>query len=330
MIDYIVGVITLGAILAILCLGLNVRWGWAGELDLSYYAFVAIGAYMYSVLTLPPSNLPPPNTYILGLRWSFVPAVLGAMVVTGVASLLVGLVALRKLRGDYFAIVTVATSLIIYTVISQDFSLFNGYNGVFGVQQPFNSLLKLNAAQYSYFLLGLCLVALLGTYFVLELLYNSPFGRTLRAIREDETAAAAFGRNVYLDKLKAFVVGGVVAGFGGAMLAVYLTAFNPASWSSFETFLLYSAIIVGGSANSRGVVLGTAVTLVLITEATRFLPQIGGNADALPAIRNICIGLLIILALRFRPQGILPERRPRDQAPETSRWSTLRVWRARG
>lgn len=330
MIDYLVGVITLGSILSILCLGLNVRWGWAGELDLSFYAFVAIGAYMYSVITLPASTLPPPNTYILGLSMPFIVGVLGAMIASGLMSLVVGMIALRKLRGDYFAIVTVATSLIIYTVISQDFSLFNGFNGVFGLDQPFNSVLNLDSTQYSYFLLGLCIICLIGTYLVLELLYNSPFGRTLRAIREDETAAAAFGRNIYLDKLKAFVIGGMVAGLGGSLLAVYLTAFNPASWSSFETFLLYSAIIVGGSANSRGVVLGTFVTLVLITEATRFLPDIPGHADAVSAVRNMCIGALIIVALRWRPQGLLPERRPRDVARESSRWTSLLSRRARG
>jgi ABC-type branched-subunit amino acid transport system permease subunit len=122
----------------------------------------------------------------------------------------------------------------------------------------------------------------------------------------------------------------MVGGFGGSLLAVYLTAFNPASWSSFETFLLYSAIIVGGSANSRGVVLGTFVTLVLIVEATRFLPTIPGHADAESAVRNIFIGSLIIIALRWRPRGLLPERQPRDEVSESSRWTSLLPRRARG
>jgi ABC-type branched-subunit amino acid transport system permease subunit len=319
MITYLVGVVTMGLILAILCLGLNVRWGWAGELDLSYYAFVAIGAYTYSVITLPPSTLPPPNTYILGLSMPFLVGVLGAMAASGLLSAVVGMIALRKVRGDYFGIVTVATSLILYAVISQESSLFNGATGLFGLDQPFNGALHLDPTQYSYFFLGLCLLCLIAVYVVLELLYNSPFGRSLRAIREDETAAAAFGRNVYVDKLKAFVIGGVVAGFGGSLLAIYLTAFNPASWSSFETFLLYAAIIVGGSANSRGVVLGTFVTLVLITETTRFLPELPGHPDTVPAVRNIAIGLLLIIALRWRPRGVLPERRPQDQAVQLAR-----------
>lgn len=326
MIDYLVGIITLGTILSIFTLGLNVRWGWAGELDLAYYAFIAIGAYMYSVITLPQSTLPPPNAYILGWHAPFIVGVLGAMVTTGMISLLVGAIALRKLRGDYFAIVTVATSLIIYSTISQDFSLFNGFNGLFGLDQPFNSVLNLDPTTYSYFLLCLCILCLMLVYVVLELLYNSPFGRTLRAIREDEAAAAAFGRNVYLEKLKAYDVGGVVAGFGGSLLAVYLTAFNPASWSSFETFLLYAAIIVGGTANSRGVILGTFVTLVLITEATRFLPDVPGHVDAAAALRNISIGLLIILTLRFRARGLLPEPHARDgkRAPRLSKVLSLR------
>lgn len=325
MIAYIVGVITLGVIISIFCLGLNVRYGWAGEFDLAYYAFIALGAYMYIVIVLPRNTLPPPNAYILGWSMPFVVGMLGAVIVSAIGSLLVGAVALRKLRADYFAIVTVATSLIAYTVISQDFGLFNGYNGVFGVPPPLNGILNLDPTTYSYLLLGICLVGLGIVYVLLELLYRSPFGRTLRAIREDETAAAAFGRNVYVAKLKAYVIGGMVAGFGGSLLAIYLTAFNPASWSSFETFLLYAAVILGGTANSRGVVVGTFVTLVGITEGTRFLPTIPGHADAAAALRNITIGALILIVLRFRPQGLLPEPRDRDAPTESRLAQALRL-----
>jgi branched-chain amino acid transport system permease protein len=313
-IPYISSVLTLGTIFCILALALNVRYGWTGELDISLFAFVAIGAYVSAVTTLPPSKMPLPNHYILGLSQPFLVGVLFAMIACGVLSLVVGSIALRSLRGDHFAITTVATTLIIYAVISQATFIFNGFAGVYGLPEPFNAFLKLESDAYSLFYLGLCLLALLGTYLFLERLYGSPFGRALRSTREDEVAAAAFGRNVYLLKLQGYVVGGVIAGMGGALLAHFLTAFNPYAWDTAEVFLLYAAIFVGGVGNQRGVLLGTLFVIVVIQEATRYLPQIPGHADAESAIRFILIGLLIIGILRWRPQGLLPEPRAKDPA----------------
>ena len=312
MIPYISSVLTLGTIFCILALALNVRYGWTGELDISLFAYVAIGAYISGVTTLPPSKLPPPDHYILGLSQPFLVAVVLAMVVCGILSLLVGAVALRSLRGDHFAITTVATTLIIYAVISQVTYVFNGFEGLYGLPQPFNRVLGLDADLYSLFYLGICLVGLLLVYLALERLYHSPFGRALRSTREDEIAAAAFGRNVYLLKLQGYVVGGVIAGMGGALLAHFLTAFNPYAWDTAEVFLLYAAIFVGGVGNQRGVLLGTIFVVVLIQEATRYLPAIPGHADAESAIRFILVGLLIIGVLKWRPQGLLPEPRARD------------------
>jgi branched-chain amino acid transport system permease protein len=314
-IQYAASVLTLGAIFCILALALNVRYGWMGELDISLFAFVAIGAYVSGVTTLPPSALPPPDHYILGLQMPFLAGVAFAMLVCGVLSLLVGAVALRSLRGDYFAITTVATTLIIYAVISQSTYVFNGFAGLYGLPQPFNGTLGLGPNEYALFYLGLCLLALVLVYLFLERLYGSPFGRALRSAREDEAAAAAFGRNVYLLKLKGYVIGGVVAGMGGAFLAHFLSAFNPYAWDTAEVFLLYAALFVGGVGNQRGVLLGTAFVAVLIQEATRYLPTIPGHSDAQSALRFILIGLLIIGVLRFRPQGLLPEPRARDVEP---------------
>lgn len=317
MITYIASALTLGTIFCILALALNVRYGWTGELDISLFAYVAIGAYISAVTTLPPSRLPPPDHYILGLSQPFLVGVIFAMIACGILSLLVGAVALRSLRGDHFAITTVATTLIIYAVISQNTYIFNGFEGVYGLPQPFNTLMDLSPDAYSLFYLGLCLVALGGVYVFLERLYRSPFGRALRSTREDEIATAAFGRNVYLLKLQGYVVGGVVAGLGGALLAHFLTAFNPYAWDTAEVFLLYAALFVGGAGNQRGVLLGTIFVVVLIQEATRFLPEIPGHADAQSAIRFILVGLLIIGVLKWRPQGILPEPRAKD--PVTQR-----------
>ncbi|MGH7903839.1 MAG: branched-chain amino acid ABC transporter permease [Candidatus Dormibacteraceae bacterium] len=315
MITYVVGVITVGFISSVLVLGLNVRWGWAGEFDLAYYAFVAIGAYVAGVLIGGPSAgiVPPPDGWILGLHWPFLLAVPVAMLVSGIISLGLGAVALRKLRGDYFAITTVAFTYITIAFFSQEFQLFNGFNGVYNVPQPFSvALSNLSVDQYGFFFMFLCLAILLVVYWVMTLFYRSPFGLTLRAIREDEQAAAAFGRGVYMYKLKAYFLGGLVAGLGGALYVVYLTSWDPSAWSAFETFLLFAAIFIGGQANTRGVILGAFIIVAVIPELTRFLPNVPGHPDLFSAIRNIVIGILILLVLRFRPMGIIPEPRPRD------------------
>jgi branched-chain amino acid transport system permease protein len=309
--QYIIGLASTGVIFSIVALALNVRWGWAGEFDIALFAFVAIGAYVYSVFTLGPNTSPPPSGYILGLRAPFGVGVLAAMVVSGLISAVVGAIALRKLRDDYFGITTLAFALILALVIGQYTPLFDGYEGLFGMPQPFSTVQPFgpNGGYY----LAICIVALVLAYLVLQRLSRSPFGRAVRSVREDDTASAAFGRNVYLLKLKAYILGGCVAGLGGALLAGYITAFNPYGWTPQETFLIYAALFVGGTGNALGAIVGTFFVEVGVQEVTRYVPQIGNNASSSDAIRLVLIGLLIIGVLWLRPQGIFPERRAPDR-----------------
>jgi branched-chain amino acid transport system permease protein len=311
MTQYLVGLACTGVIFSVIALALNVRWGWAGEFDIALFAFVAIGAYVYSVVTLPKSNLPPPGGYILGLSQSFIVGVIAAIVVSGLLSAVAGAVALRKLRDDYFGITTLAIALILALVIGQYTPLFDGYEGLYGMPQPLSDVLPLGPDGGNYLLI--CIGGLVLAYLVLERLARSPFGRTVRSVREDDTASAAFGRNVYLVKLKAYVLGGCVAGLGGALLAAYITAFNPYGWTPQETFLIYAALFIGGTGNSLGVIIGAFFVEVGVQEVTRYIPQIGSNASSGDAIRLVVIGLLIVAVLWWRPQGILPERRPKDR-----------------
>jgi ABC-type branched-subunit amino acid transport system permease subunit len=146
-------------------------------------------------------------------------------------------------------------------------------------------------------------------------LSGSRFGLALRSLREDERAAAAFGRNIYAMKLKAYVIGAGIGGLGGALFAGYLSAFNPSAWSPVETIVLYAAILVGGRGSNRGVILGVAVMVMGLQEATRYLPEIANQPSFAPAFRLILTGIVLVLFIRFRPQGLLPEHRMRDKDP---------------
>jgi branched-chain amino acid transport system permease protein len=320
-------VATFALIYAITAAALNVRWGWAGEFDFFVYALLAVGAYVYAVVVLPPA---PRNdtglTYVLGLRQSPIVGAVAAIAVCALLSLLIGAIALRSLRQVFFGITTFAAVLILSAVITQQTSLFNGFTGVFGVGQPFNSGLNLAPNAYRVFFLVLCVALVVVVYFVLQRIFWSPYGLALRAIREDETAAAAFGHNPYAARLKAYVLGGALAGLSGALLVAYIGAFNPQAWSPIETVLLFAAIIIGGTGNMRGAILGSFIVFGLILEGTQFLPPIPALPNAEAALRAMAIGLVMLAFLRWRPQGVLPEQHYRD-APRAREAHLVRLVR---
>jgi branched-chain amino acid transport system permease protein len=306
-IQYLVSILTEGAIFGIMALGLNVIWGWSGDFDLAFYGYVALGAYMTLVLTI--GQPTPPAEYILGLQLPYLVALLGAVVSSALMGLIVGLIALRHLRGIYFSIVTLGAVYVLYVMAGQYVPLFDGYNGLFGLINPMGDALGLDFQSYQYFFLGFCLLMFILVYIFMARVSGSRFGLALRSLREDERASAAFGRDIYQTKLKAYVLGAAFGGLAGGLFAAYLSAFNPSAWSPIETIVLYSAILVGGKGNIKGVVLGVVVMAMLVQESTRFLPNVPGHPEVVPALRLIVIGAVLVLFLRFRPQGLLPERR---------------------
>jgi branched-chain amino acid transport system permease protein len=312
MINYIVSILTEGAIFAIMALGLNIVWGWSGDFDLAFYGYVALGAYMTLVLTIGPST-DPSTTYILGLSLPFPVAVILAVLSSMVLALIVGAIALRHLRGIYFSIVTLGAVYVLYIFAGQFVPLFNGFNGLSGLFDPMGDVLNLDFNSYPFFYLGLCVVVLAIVVALVTRLNSSRFGLALRSLREDERAAAAFGRDIYVMKLKAYVLGAGLGGLGGALFVGYLSAFNTSAWSPVETITLYAAILVGGRGSTRGVLLGILVMYMGLQEATRYLPEIGGHPSFAPAFRLILTGVVLVLFIRFRPQGLIPERRMRDR-----------------
>ena len=309
MLDYLVVIGTLVAINAISVVGMNIQFGYAGLVNLMTITFVAVGGYVTMVLCLPPASYSP---YILGLQQPFAVGVAGGMVVSGVLGLIVGAIALSRIRAFYFAIVTFCVAEIAYQVVSADKPLFGGSDGVVGLPSPYIDLV--GVANYGYFYFGLCLAALAIVFIFAEYLRRRPFGRVLRAVRDDRDAARAFGRNVFRLQLKAFVIGCVIAGLAGGLLVGFTGALSPGSWSSAETTLFLTAMFLGGSGNNWGVVLGILLVGGVLNEGTRLiLPGImtGGQQAA---FQQMIIGAVLIVILRWRPRGLMPEQVRRDSA----------------
>ncbi|MFI4987254.1 MAG: branched-chain amino acid ABC transporter permease [Alphaproteobacteria bacterium] len=295
MLSYLVAMATFGTIYALLALGLNVMWGMAGMVNLGVVGFYAVGAYASALVTVN-----------LGL-----PVALGlvvAMAVTAAAGVVTCL-GLTRLRDDYFAVVTLGFAEVIRIVASNETWLTRGSDGISGIPQPLKAVL---GADFNLAYLGLCLAILAVVLALLERLRTSPFGRVLRAIREDPTVAAVAGKNVLMFKIKAFALGGIVAGLAGALYGHYTSYIVPDIFEPIVTIYIFLALTAGGRGNNWGAVLG-AFLVVFVLESTRFaaavLPAIG--PVQLAAVREMLIGLLLLVVLRVRPEGLLPEPRAR-------------------
>jgi branched-chain amino acid transport system permease protein len=308
--EYIVTIATGFVLFSIQAFGLNVQWGWAGLLNLSYIGWVAVGGYTAAFITTPPPD-PVFGHHWFGLSLPFLVGVLGAVLVCGALSLVIGWIALRRLRNDYFAIVTLGLITIFAAWASNYVPFANGVTGITDVPQPFSNEIPFDL--YNDFFFALCVAALAVVYFVCHRLQRSPFGRALRAVREDQTAAAAFGRNVLWFKLRAFVIGSMIAGLAGAFLAAWVGSWSPASWGPAETLILLTAIMLGGTANHRGVLLGGLLVNAVFTWVAAYIPQLPGRPDALQNGRLVVYGIAVLLVLLFRPQGVIPEPRDKDR-----------------
>jgi branched-chain amino acid transport system permease protein len=300
----------------IACWGLNLQFGVAGLVNFAYIIFQAAGAYTAAVLTLGPA-VPPSKggfqTYVGGAHWPFPLPILAAGLVGGLLAAVVGVIAIRRLRSDYEAMVMLVVSLIATSVAINQVGLVNGPNGLALVPKPLASLVNLSPIGYQWLFVGLTAAICLCVYWLVHVVTSSPLGRTLRAVRDNEPAAAALGKNVTGLRMLAFVLGGVIAGISGAILVEFISAWSPGSWLYAETFVYFTAIIVGGSGNNFGVMVGALLVPVAFLEATRFLPQFG-PPGLIDALQWITVGVLALIFLWFWPRGVIPERRRRFPA----------------
>ncbi len=287
---------------AIIVLGLNLQWGYTGLFNVGVAGFVAVGAYTSAILTTPEAA-----DRIGGFGWPVAAGWLAATAASALAGLLVGAVALR-LRDDYLAITTFGVAVTLQLVATNAQRLTGGPFGVQFIPKPLQGWLGTGLPwTLGYLVLTLALLALV--YVALERLVRSPWGRVLRAIREDEAAAASLGKRAFFFRLQSFVIGSALMGLGGAVYAHFVGYIAPEDFLPILTFQLWAMLIVGGSGNNRGALLGAFIVWGFWTAAggllRGFVPQAEQARAA--ALQVVLIGVLIALMLVLRPRGLLGE-----------------------
>ncbi len=303
-VNWSVGFITTVAIFGIVVLGLNVQWGYTGILNFGVVAFFMIGAYTSALLTLAPSE--GFASYILGLELPVVVGWIAAAAMGALLALLVGLPTLR-LRLDFLAIATIGIAEIFRTIAQSAEGLVNRTEGLNGIPGLFAD--SVSRSDYKWVLLAIALSMLGLVYFLVRAATQSPWGRVLRAIRDNEATAQAAGKQTVAYRLQAFVLGGAIIAFAGALYAHRLGAISPPGFSDlFGTFLPYTMLIVGGAGNHRGVMLGALFVgffwfgTPLVQES---LPDVIG--DNVFIWRQFLIGLLVVVFILWLPRGLIAE-----------------------
>jgi branched-chain amino acid transport system permease protein len=302
----------------LLALGLNVVVGFAGLLDLGYVGFFAVGAYTVALLSSSSSDF--------GTEWPWLATIPVAIVVTMVSGVLLGWPTLR-LRGDYLAIVTLGFAEII-RIFAENTTLLRGDRGFSGIPHPPGSysdgspIFGVRDAR-PYYWLGVSLIVVV--VLAIRNLDRSRVGRSWLAIREDEEAAAIMGVRTFKYKLWAFAIGACVGGLGGVMFAGQNGFMNSSTFVLQFSILILAGVVMGGSGNIAGAILGGALISYIPDrlrglKAPDALPGIGGTD--LFEFRFVLFGLVIILIMIFRPQGLIPSRRRamelKDRAKEVA------------
>lgn len=282
--EYVLHILIMCGIYAILSISLNLLVGYTGLPALGHAAFSCVGAYTSSLLALEFGVSP-----WLGL-------VIGALF-AGIAGILVAIPSLR-LRGDYMALTTFGLALIVYGIAKNWLGLTRGPMGLPGI--PGFSLMgwKLSA-NWSYLILVAVIVVI--TAWVIGRIVNSPFGRVLKGIREDEIATATMGKNVDRFKLIVFAVGAAFAGIAGALYAHYVTFIDPSSFTLMESIVILLMVVFGGMGSIAGSLVG-AIALVLLPELLRF---VGFPSSVEAPLRQVIYGLILVVLMIYRPRGML-------------------------
>lgn len=294
--------LTMALCYAVIALGLNLQWGQTGVFNVGVAGFVAVGAYVSAILTAPGTA-----ERIGGFGWPILAGWIGGGLAAGAICLAIGWVTLR-LRADYLAIATFGAAVVIQLCLLNLVPLTGGPFGIGMIPRPFGAL----ADRPGLFMtanLAVLIALTLVVWFGLERICRSPWGRVLRAIREDEAAVRALGKNPVTYRLQAFAIGGFVMGLGGAAQAHFIGFIAPDNYLPILTFQVWTMLIVGGSGNMRGAIVGAVLVWGIWAAsgpaiAALFPP--GAQARA-ASLQIVLIGVALCAMLLWRPAGILGE-----------------------
>ncbi len=304
-------------LLAIAALGLNIQWGKTGLFNAGIAAFVGIGAYTFGMFAtgyLPPTRIGgipiTPGHWGPAVPTDLILSALVAMVLPAVVGILIAIPTV-KLRVDYLAIATLAFAEIVRLVFKNERELTGGDQNLNLVPRPFQWLIPPGPFSDGLFIV-IVVVILIALVVVLDYIYQSPWGRSLKALREDEEAAEAVGKDTFKLKVAATGIGCAIMGLAGALSASYAQTIGPDQFVPFYTFTVYVIVILGGSGNNRGVIAGAYLFYLFEwgAQEVQSLPGIPSSwSSPIAYAETMVIGLLLILIILFRPSGILPERK---------------------
>lgn len=296
--------LTVAMTYAIICLGLNVQWGQTGLFNVGVAGFVGMGAYVSGALTTPQTI-----DRIGGFDLPILAGWAVAMAAGAVLSLAVGLLTLR-MRADYLAITTFGIAVALQLVFQNAESLTGGAFGMAFIPRPFASV-QGEAILFNLANLGVTCAVVLVLYLLLEHLASSPWGRALRAVREDEVAAQALGKNPVFLRLQAFALGGAIMALAGAVQAHFIGFIAPNNYLPMMTFQVWAMLIVGGSGNNRGAILGAVLVWAIWALSGALISELfpADQQARAASLQIVIIGVMLCIILLWRPQGILPEIR---------------------
>jgi branched-chain amino acid transport system ATP-binding protein/branched-chain amino acid transport system permease protein len=310
MIYYITNLLVYAGVDALACLGLSQQFGVGGVTNFGFIIFQAAGAYTAGVLSLPPDSANGAfQKYVLGLNLPFPLPWIGAAIVGGLLAVPFAAIVGRRLRGDFAAVGLLVTAVMFNLLVTNFVPLFNGAAGLSLVPSPLQGSFDPQSAGYQWVYGAAAIVLAFAVYWFVSRITNSPYGRSLRAARDNDLVADSLGKNLRSLRTSSLVVGGAIAGLSGGVLVGFINLWDPQAWGYAESVVLFAAVIIGGLGNHRGAMLGALLVPVAFEEATRYIPPVSGNPNLIPALQWVVIGCLILAFLWFRPQGILPEPR---------------------
>lgn len=300
--SYSIFFLILALTFSVAVLGLNLQWGFTGLFNAGVAGFLAVGGYTMAMLTGPSRP-----AVFGGFEMPFVVGLLGAMLTAGVAAVVIGLLTIR-LRHEYLAVATFGIAVTIQLVCVNWESVTGGTLGLIGIPNPTKAMAEGSLNQNAIYLAIVVTVTVI-VFWALQRLVQGPWGRMLKAIREDETAAASLGKNPVRVRLEAFVLGCMLMGLSGALYVGFIGYVSPFDFLPIVTFQIWTMLIVGGAANNRGAVLGALIVWGVWTLSgfaiSRIVPPAYQAQSG--AIQAVLIGLILVLVLLFRPRGLIGE-----------------------